>query len=172
MKLLVRPADPGDLEALARLEKDCFSLPRSCDMLAVELATEGSVFLVVEEEADTEKISALTAAGSSATSASSNPRSTIIGYLSWQVVLDEVQVGNLCVAADHRHRGAGDALIKEMIRLTAAGRYKKILLEVRAGNRPAICLYQKNAFVVTGRRKNYYFKPVEDALLMDYDFVS
>lgn len=39
---------------------------------------------------------------------------------------------------------------------------------MRAGNAPAIALYEKLGFVEVGRRKNYYEKPREDAILMDY----
>ena len=41
-----------------------------------------------------------------------------------------------------------------------------LMLEVRAGNEPAIALYRKHGFVEVGRRKNYYEKPREDAILM------
>ena len=43
----------------------------------------------------------------------------------------------------------------------------RIMLEVRAGNHPAIALYEAEGFVQVGRRKNYYQAPREDALLMD-----
>ena len=38
-------------------------------------------------------------------------------------------------------------------------------LEVRAGNTAAIQLYEKHGFLLAGRRRNYYEKPVEDALI-------
>ena len=41
-----------------------------------------------------------------------------------------------------------------------------LTLEVRAHNAPAIALYGKHGYRVAGRRKNYYEKPTEDALLM------
>ena len=44
---------------------------------------------------------------------------------------------------------------------------ERITLEVRESNAPAIGLYQKLGFVEVGRRKNYYEKPREDAILMD-----
>ena len=39
-------------------------------------------------------------------------------------------------------------------------------LEVRAGNRPAIALYEKYGFHTEGIRAGFYEKPVEDALIM------
>jgi ribosomal-protein-alanine N-acetyltransferase len=39
-------------------------------------------------------------------------------------------------------------------------------LEVRAGNRPAIALYEKFGFQTEGVREGFYEEPVEDALIM------
>ena len=41
-----------------------------------------------------------------------------------------------------------------------------LTLEVRAGNAPAIALYASLGYETVGRRRNYYEKPIEDALLM------
>ena len=41
-----------------------------------------------------------------------------------------------------------------------------LTLEVRESNAPAVALYEKRAYRVVGRRKHYYEKPTEDALLM------
>jgi ribosomal-protein-alanine N-acetyltransferase len=43
---------------------------------------------------------------------------------------------------------------------------KEVVLEVRASNHPALALYRRLGFVESGRRKDYYQIPVEDALLM------
>lgn len=41
---------------------------------------------------------------------------------------------------------------------------------MRAGNAPAIALYEKLGFREVGRRKNYYRAEHEDALLMTVEF--
>jgi ribosomal-protein-alanine N-acetyltransferase len=46
----------------------------------------------------------------------------------------------------------------------------QITLEVRASNLPARRLYQKAGFHEVGMRKRYYHSPMEDALLLTYDF--
>ena len=53
------------------------------------------------------------------------------------------------------------------------GRERKLsflTLEVRASNDPAIALYEKHGFVEVGRRRGYYEKPKEDAILMTLFF--
>jgi ribosomal-protein-alanine N-acetyltransferase len=42
---------------------------------------------------------------------------------------------------------------------------RAILLEVRESNLPARGLYEKHGFHVHGRRRAYYQRPVEDAVL-------
>ena len=43
---------------------------------------------------------------------------------------------------------------------------EQFFLEVRAGNKPAISLYEKCGFQVEGVRKNLYEMPKEDGLIM------
>ena len=62
-------------------------------------------------------------------------------------------------------RGFADALIDTFVRFGAA-RLAFLTLEVRAGNAPAIALYEKHGFYEVGRRKGYYDDPKEDAILM------
>ena len=44
---------------------------------------------------------------------------------------------------------------------------KTITLEVRESNMVARNLYTKLGFAIVGSRRNYYVKPVENAILMD-----
>ena len=57
-------------------------------------------------------------------------------------------------------------LLKVFFDLALAHDLSFITLEVRPGNAAAIALYEKFGFVEVGRRKNYYEKPKEDALIM------
>jgi ribosomal-protein-alanine N-acetyltransferase len=43
---------------------------------------------------------------------------------------------------------------------------KAAFLELRAGNRAALSLYEKCGFRLSSRRKKYYSEPPEDALVM------
>ena len=91
---------------------------------------------------------------------------TLAGSVWVQTVLDEGYIGNVAVLPAYRRRGIADALLGE---LEAFGREKELsflTLEVRAGNIPAISLYEKNGYVRVGRRPDYYDHPKEDAILM------
>lgn len=138
----IRDALPADLPALEALEERCFSLPWSREVLESQLTGSGRVFL---------------AAG---------PAGAPAGYAGLQYVLDEGYITNVCVAPEFRRRGAAEALLAEMRRRAEAMGLSFLTLEVRVSNAPARALYEKLGFSVAGRRKNYYEKPVEDAMIM------
>lgn len=90
----------------------------------------------------------------------------LLGYLCLSHVLDEGSIDNIAVAPEQRRRGIARALLaageEEARRLALAF----ITLEVRAGNEPAIRLYENQGFARVGLRRGYYEKPKEDAILM------
>lgn len=73
---------------------------------------------------------------------------------------------NLAVAPDYRRQGIARALVKTLIRELGAAQVTSLTLEVRAGNGPALALYEALGFRQTGLRKNYYFRPREDARIL------
>jgi ribosomal-protein-alanine N-acetyltransferase len=46
---------------------------------------------------------------------------------------------------------------------------RKVILEVRKSNNPAINFYLKFEFRIAGERKNYYSNPIEDAYVMELE---
>ena len=85
-----------------------------------------------------------------------------------QTVLDEGYIGNVAVRPAFRRRGIADALLDALETLGRERELSFLTLEVRAGNAPAIALYEKNGYAQTGRRPGYYDHPKEDAILMTY----
>jgi ribosomal protein S18 acetylase RimI-like enzyme len=59
------------------------------------------------------------------------------------------------IAAPHRSRGIGKALLQATIEAAAARGISRIELLVRADNEPAIALYQRFGFELEGRLRNY-----------------
>lgn len=63
----------------------------------------------------------------------------------------EATLLSMWVAPEFRGTGIGDALVDAVIAWARAEGYSRVLLEVAAGNTPAIRLYNRKGFVLTGR---------------------
>ena len=90
----------------------------------------------------------------------------VAGYLVFSAILDEGSVDNIAVAPTFRRRGIANALINDAKARARRDGLSVIYLEVRASNEAAIALYEKHGFREAGRRRGYYEKPREDAILM------
>lgn len=132
-------ANPGDLAAIAALERACFSDPWPEDVLARRIGD----FLLAR-----------------------GGDGGVIGFLCLSHVLDEGSIDNIAVSPTHRRQGAADALMTAALGRARELALAFITLEVRASNAPAIALYEKHGYARVGLRPNYYEKPREDAVLM------
>jgi ribosomal-protein-alanine N-acetyltransferase len=88
------------------------------------------------------------------------------GYIAARINADELHVNNIGVWPESRRRGVGGALLGAALDLAARCGAAEAVLEVRAGNVPALLLYERFGFAVVGERRNYYREPVEDAKVM------
>lgn len=96
----------------------------------------------------------------------------IIGYSFMLVGVNESHLLNLSIAPQYQRQGYAKALLQHMHYISLYWHCKKMLLEVRISNLPAIRLYEHMGFVHTGRRQKYYrYNSIEeDALLMEWNF--
>ena len=97
---------------------------------------------------------------------------TLVGYALGWVASDEAELANLAVVDGYRRRGIGGQLLEAMqaaARQRGAGR---MYLEVRVSNAAARSFYRKHGFADTGRRRDYYSHPREDALTMAVDLAG
>lgn len=138
---MIRFFKQGDERDIAELEKECFSSPWSQNAI-LDSAKNDTVFFVCCEN---EKI---------------------VGYAGIQIVLDEGYVTNVAVTGSHRGNGIGGRLVDALIRHGQEKNLSFISLEVRSSNFSAISLYSKRGFIEVGKRKNFYKKPTEDAIIM------
>ena len=143
MKIRIVPMDASHLDAVAAIERECFSMPWSGAMLAEELYNDCAAYLVAEDEDE-----------------------RVAGYAGLQVILDEGYITNVAVCPERRRDHIASQLLNVFFDFAQAHKLRFITLEVRPGNTAAIALYRKFGFEEVGRRKNYYQKPKEDALIM------
>jgi ribosomal-protein-alanine N-acetyltransferase len=94
----------------------------------------------------------------------------LVGYVAVSTVLDEGSLDIIAVEPSFRRQGVADALVAHALSQGREQNLAFLTLEVREGNTSARKLYEKHGFQVVGRRKNYYDKPKEDALLMTFFF--
>jgi len=95
-------------------------------------------------------------------------RGHLLGALLAWLVVDELQIMQVVVAAEARRGGIGRALVLQSLRRSRAAGAITATLEVRASNDAAIALYAAMGFQVDGRRPSYY-PDGEDAVLMHHD---
>lgn len=146
MNYKIVPMDRSHIPEIAGLEKLCFAEPWSEKLLEDALYDPQASFLVAEDETG-----------------------RVLGYAGLHAVLDEGYIDNVAVRPDARGQGVASALLEVFCRFGQA-HLSFLTLEVRAGNGPAIQLYLKHGFEQVGRRKNYYQRPREDAILMTREF--
>jgi len=98
-----------------------------------------------------------------------------IGFCLLRVAADEAELLTLAVAASHRRRGGGRALLQAAIDRARSAGAKSLFLEVEAGNAAARALYAQLGFQVVGRRASYYQRsgrPPAEALVMRLGLTS
>ena len=131
------------IDDILLIEQQCFSLPWTRDQLTAQLSEHMHIFLAAEDESG-----------------------RAVGYVGLMYVLDEGYISNIAVSSDRRREGIADMLLTELYARAKAKKLSFLTLEVRESNTPAQCLYKKHGYTEVGRRKDYYSRPKEDAVLM------
>lgn len=90
----------------------------------------------------------------------------VLGFSAFHWVDTEAELRNIAVAPAYRRQGIATALLEDGSRRLYAASVKKLFLEVRESNLPAIQLYRSLGFTAQSRRKDYYRNPSEDALVL------
>lgn len=137
----VRTAAEEDIPAIAAIEAQCFSEPWSAEGFRSALLEKDTAVVFAAE----------TAPG------------RIAGYLVLYHAVDEGEIMTVASDPAARRCGVGQALLGSAMDFARQNGIRKIFLEVRISNEPAISLYEKNGFVRVGVRKRFYSLPEEDA---------
>lgn len=79
-----------------------------------------------------------------------------VGYGVLMMVIDEAHILNISVVAARQRGGLGRQLLERFASLARECGARRLLLEVRPSNEPALALYARAGFQAIGRRKGYY----------------
>lgn len=150
-ELTIRRAEPGDLPAVTAIERGSFSDPWSASAFLALLERSEALFCVATTPRAGE---------------AGEGREEVIGFTVGYVALDQAELANVAVRAEARGRGVGRRLVEHVIRECAHRGALELFLEVRESNAAARGLYRSEGFSEIGRRRRYYERPVEDALIL------
>jgi ribosomal-protein-alanine N-acetyltransferase len=140
--MTIEPATVADLDAIDEIERHSFKSPWPRTTFEAELTREWARVDVVREQA------------------------LVIAFCDYWVVPPEVSVLAIATHPDHRARGIAGRLLAHVLDVARAAGCQLATLEVRAGNDPAIALYQRSGFSTVHVRARYYQDDGEDALVM------
>ncbi len=138
-----------DLDRIMAIEKDGFAHPWSGDLLRREMMHDWSTILLA--------------------TARRGATETILGFVVFWLVHDELHVLNIATALEARRRGVAWALMEEAAARARRGGAVLATLEVRRSNEGAIALYRALGYRQVGVRPNYYADEGEDAIVMVLD---
>lgn len=131
-----------EVAQVARLEKDNFSSPWSENDFLEAIDNPTRFYYVAKED------------------------ETVVGMCGMQVILDEGEISNVAVSEKYRRKQIAYQMLSHLLEEGKKQGVHAFTLEVRESNQAAIRLYEKLGFVAEGIRKNFYTKPIENAVIM------
>lgn len=140
--ITIRYMQEADIEEVAAIEESIFSMPWSADSFRDSMTLEHTIYLTAEVDG------------------------SIAGYCGMYKFFHEGEIVNVAVASEYRKQGVAQTMLTELMRLGTESEVDTFLLEVRESNQAARSLYEKLGFTQMGVRKNFYEKPVENAIVM------
>jgi ribosomal-protein-alanine N-acetyltransferase len=139
----VRPMEPPDVRAIARLEAECFSTPWSAATFRTLLRRSGAELWVAEQA----------------------PYGVIGYYVLW-CIQEQGELANIAVDERFRGRHIGSMLLDHALTVARGRGVESVYLEVRASNEGAAAMYASRGFEQIGVRRSYYERPREDARVL------
>lgn len=140
--MLIRNMTISDVDEVYEIEKEAFSDPWSKTSFLESIAGPSNHYLVAIMDG------------------------SVVGYCGYWGIAGEGYIYNVAVKTSHMRQGIGQKMLEELI-IQAVGRgITSLTLEVRHSNGAAINLYKKLGFIEAGVRKDFYSKPLEDAIIM------
>ena len=142
MEITVRELQEDDIEELARIESESFSMPWSAEAFKDLLAHSYCTYLVALADG------------------------RIAGCCGYTAICGEANIDNVVVDPVLQNLGIAQAMLRKLISQGRSLGIEAFTLEVRMSNHTAIHIYEKLGFKSEGIRPKFYDKPIEDANIM------
>ena len=141
--LVMSPMTEEDIDMILLMERECFSSPWSRESFedVLKYPFLGGFCVRIEGE--------------------------LAGFGIYHCLFEDSEVLDIAVGAKFRRMGIGKIILQMMEDTVRFRGAERLMLEVRKSNAAAQALYLGAGFSVTGTRRNYYKKPIEDAILME-----
>lgn len=140
-------ATPRDLDRILAIDRSAFKRPWHRKSFLDELGCSSAYSYVARRRLADKRID-------------------IIAYVFLRILLAEMHILRIAVAADFQAKGVASRLLERCFSLARQKSVNSVYIEVRPTNNTAIALYRKSGFQVLGRRIKYYPETGEDALVM------
>ena len=134
--------DKTATDGICNIEQQCFSTPWSSESVLSTISNPNNVFIGAYLD------------------------DTLVGYGSFNTVMDEGYINNIAVLPKYRRQGIAGKILDDMIATAKSLNLSFLTLEVRKSNLTAISLYEGRGFKSVGIRKNFYTAPLEDGVIM------
>lgn len=131
-----------DLDQVAELEKEIFTMPWSRKSFEDAIANEYVYAIVAKKD------------------------NRIAGYSITYITAMDADLADIATAPNFRKQGIASKLLAATYNEAISKNINEMFLDVRASNEKAINLYIKNGFERLDVRKNYYSNPKEDGIVM------
>ena len=141
-ELLLREMTESDIEAVSKIEEECFSMPWKPDDFREMIERDNMTYVVAEMDGN------------------------IIGGAGLRCIVGDGEITNVAITKPHRGMGYSKPMLLELISRGDELGCEAYTLEVRVSNEPAIRLYKSIGFEEAGVRPGFYEHPREDALIM------
>ena len=138
----IREATGDDITRINEIEKRSISPCWSADAFHSEIGREDSFFAVAVCDG------------------------VVAGFCLLRRVADAGELLRIAVEEAYRRRGIADDLMMKSIEYAQGNALTATYLEVRVSNVAAIGLYRKHGFIEVGKRRGYFDKPQEDAVIL------
>lgn len=140
-----------DVSEVARLEESIFSMPWSAKSIESAQENDDNIYIVCVK---------------SIASMTEDLKESVVGYIGIWGSFDEGEITNVAIDSEYRRKGLARKMLEYSFDVSKKRGIERLILEVRESNEPARRLYLGLGFEELGVRKNFYEKPVENAVIM------